>query len=112
MPPILSTHMWVSLSNEQRNLIRSIFNIPRSKAVEVHDGVVVTDGTTPEDFKALTIEKMQQYVNSDLTDFHKLFDLVIAKVTDKLLGKPDIIVVAHTPITVISEPKKRGRPKK
>ncbi len=110
MVPILSMSLWVSLSNEQRIRIRSIFNIPRSQHVHVDDGRIITDGTTAEDFLALTIEKMQTYLKSDVTDFHKLFDLVVARVQDEIEGKP-IAEVNHNTITIVipPEPKKRGR---
>jgi hypothetical protein len=79
--------MWTSLSNEQRRLIRSKFAIPRSGNVEVSDGRVLTDGTTAKDFEALTIQKMQEYVSSEISDFHKLFDLVVAKIQTEIEGE-------------------------
>lgn len=87
MNPILSTHMWVSLPNEVRFRLRALFNIPRSSSTVVNDGVIETDGTTKEDFKHLTVEKMQKFVSSDSEDFHKLFDLTIAKVNDDIVNK-------------------------
>lgn len=78
----------------------------------VSDGVIETDGTTYEDFKSLTTEKMQSYLDQPSSDFHKLFDMVVAKVNDELSGKGNVVVMSsETPITVIVEPKKRGRPK-
>lgn len=92
MPHILSMHTWVSLSNEQRYRIRALFNIPRSSHVVVNDGKVETDGTTVEDFKHLTVDKMQEYLGNKSEDFHKLFDLVVAKIQDEIEGKvPEII---------------------
>ena len=85
---ILSMHTWVSLSNEQRYRIRALFDIPRSSHVVVNDGRIETDGTTAEDFKHLTIEKMQEYLHDfDCEDFHKLFDRVLEKVQDEIEGK-------------------------
>lgn len=105
MQPILSSSMWASLPTEVRQQLRSIFNIPRSSHVEVSDGRLLTDGTTPEDFKALTIEKMQEYLETNITDFYALFDLVLARVRDKLEGK------SIDPVPEILKPK-RGRPAK
>lgn len=79
--------MWVSLPNEVRYKIRSIFGIPKSGATEVNDGRIVSDGTTHEDFKHLTVEKMQSYVGDTSTDFYKLFDKVLAKVNDEINPK-------------------------
>ena len=116
MQPILSMGMWVSLSNEVRHRIRVAFNIPRSSTVDVNDGVVVSDGTTADDFKALTIEKMQNFVDSESNDFHKLFDAVVAKVNEDMLGKKqeNISVSSEAPVTVIinDAPKKKRNAKK
>jgi hypothetical protein len=81
-------HEWISLSSEQRNRIRAIFNIPRSSQVQVYDGKIETDGTTVDDFSHLTIEKMQDYLGSESTDFHSLFCLVVERVQDEIEGKP------------------------
>lgn len=98
--PILSTHTWVSLSSEQRNRIRKIFNIPRSGSTEVRDGEIITDGTTTADFQHLTIEKMQEYLKDTSTDFHKLFDSVLARVQDEIEGKP---IVINEPVKIEPE---------
>jgi len=90
--PIISIHAWVALPNEVRYRIRAIFNMPRSSNTVVNDGVIETDGTTYEDFKTLTIEKMQAYLGNTETDFHKLFDGVVAKINDELSPKVAVIV--------------------
>ena len=82
--PILSIATWVSLPNQIRDRIRVIFKIPRSAHVQVNDGRVETDGTTPEDFLHLTSEKMKEYLGSNSTDFLKLFDEVVARVLEDL----------------------------
>ncbi len=90
MQPILNLHTWVSLPSDVRHKIRVKFNIPRSGNTFVNDGVIETDGTTPEDFKALTVDKMIAYTGSQLTDFNKLFDLTVAKITDEIQGKVEV----------------------
>ncbi len=96
----LSNHTWVSLPSEVRHKIRILFKIPRSSNTVVDDGKIITDGTTDEDLKHLTTEKMQEYLHDTSTDYHKLFDKVIARIVDELAGKvPEPIV-------------KKGRPKK
>jgi len=120
MNPIINTSMWVSLPQDVRGKLRSLFNIPRSANVVVTDGRVETDGTTHEDLKALTTEKMQKYLGDTSTDFHKLFDKVVAKVIEELntpkvtVGKVDIVppIVSNVTVTPIVPEikKKRGRP--
>ncbi len=127
MQPILSLSTWVSLPNEVRSRIRVLFNIPRSSHTVVDDGKITTDGTTAKDFAALTVGKMQAYLVSEVSDFHKLFDLVVARVNDDIAGKA-VEKIIVTPIvsneqimealrtavsgSAITIPKKRGRPSK
>lgn len=107
--PIISMYMWTALSPEVRARMRAIFSIPRSSHVIVNDGRVETDGTTTEDFKALTIEKMQTYLKNESTDFHKLIDLTVAAVMEELNPTPKVELTASAPTAYIV-PKKKGRP--
>lgn len=107
MNPTLSLHTWVSLPTEQRDRIRIIFKIPRSGNTVVFDGRVETDGTTPEDMKHLTIEKMQEYLEDESTDFHKLFDKVLLKINAKKIEAMSQVPTAQL---VPQTPKRRGRP--
>ena len=118
MPPILSTHTWTSLPNEVRHRIRMAFNIPKSGFTEVSDGVILSDGVTIEDFKSLTIAKMQKYLGDESEDFHKLFDKVIARVNDEIAGIPIAVpAVSMVPSAwsvnsiSVAVPKKKGRPR-
>lgn len=86
MNPILSISMWVSLPIEVRRRIRNLFGIPRSSNTVVNDGVVETDGTTKEDFQHLTINKMQRFLQDESMDFHKLFDLTVAKINEDIIN--------------------------
>lgn len=116
MNPILSMHTWSSLTNEQRARIRALFSIPRSSHTIVNDGRIETDGTTPKDFEALTIEKMKVYLNSDVEDFHMLFNMVLKRVQDEIEGKPieAPVIVEVVPPSPVVEPiiKKTRKSKK
>ncbi len=105
MIPTISLHTWISLTTEERARIRSIFGIPRSSHVIVNDGRIETDGTTPEDFSHLTIEKMQAYLGDKSTDFNKLFDKVLSRVKDEIEGRPVVV-------DVIPSEKKHGKKSK
>ncbi len=107
MQHILNLHTWVSLPNEVRFKIRTLFRIPCSGNAHVDDGRLMTDGTSPDDFKALTIEKMQDYLKSTETDFHKLFDGVVASIT-----RPPAPLEVTEGLEIHPAPKKLGRPKK
>jgi hypothetical protein len=123
MNPIISTHTWVSLPNEVRYRIRSLFKIPHSSNTVVSDGRLESDGTTNEDLKHLTIEKMQTFLSDESTDFYKLFDKTVAKVTDELYpktvvkvdsidGSKSLEVAPIVTAPVVAPKKKAGRPKK
>lgn len=112
MNPIISVPMWVSLPDPVRAKIRILFNIPRSSNVVVFDGRVETDGTTHEDLKNLTTEKMQKYLHSESTDFHKLFDLVVAQVIESMQPIKQIVEATEGLQVNLETPKKRGRPVK
>ena len=114
MIPSVSIGSWVSLPSEVRSRIRTLFEIPKSSTVDVIDGVIATDGVTHEDFKVLTVEKMQKYLGDESTDFYKLFDKVVATVMEELMGvkKDTVQVSSDSSVTIVIEPKKRGRPKK
>lgn len=85
-PQIISLHVWISLPNEVRHRIRARFNISRSSNTVVNDNKIESDGTTYEDLKNLTVEKMQQYLSSIETDYHKLFDATVVKITNEMNG--------------------------
>lgn len=113
--PILSIHTWVSLPGDIREKIRELFSISRSSHVQVNDGRIETDGTTPQDFQSLTIEKMQAYLNSTETDFLKLFDDVVEKIKNPPISivnsgieiLPDQVPAAIVKPTVKKEIKKK-----
>ncbi len=102
--------MWCSLPNEVRHRIRVVFKIPRSGNVVVNDGRLETDGTTYEDLKQLSTAKMQEYLQEETSDFHKLFDMVVARTNEELIEekKPKVMVIQpDAPMTVIIEPAKK-----
>ena len=104
MQQILSLGSWVSLPNEVRWRIRNIFNIPRSGVSDVVDFRIVSDGTTHEDIKVLTAPKMQEYLGTKEQDFHRLFDLVVARVIDQMSNPKDMIEVhSDSPVNITIE---------
>ncbi len=87
MQHTISTSAWVHLSSETRSRIRSLFNIPRSSHVVVNDGYMETDGTTVEDLKHLTVEKMRDHLKEDSGDMHFLFDKLVSRIQGEIEGK-------------------------
>lgn len=85
----VSVHDWLALPMLIRVEMRKVFNIPRSSHTLVEGNIVKSDGTTYEDLKAITIEKLQVFLNTDpeQTDFVKLFNGVVAKIAETQLPK-------------------------
>lgn len=97
--------MWLSLDNETRHKIRTIFSIPRSSNTVVNDGKIESDGVTNEDIQHLTVKKMQDFVLSDSEDMHQLLNAVLNKINNP---EPIGVVIA---IPEAEIKKKPGRPK-
>lgn len=110
--PILSLHTWVNLPADVRTCVRNLFDIPRSSNVMVNDGKLDTDGTTPEDFKALTVEKMQLFTGETTSDFHMLFDKTLEKIQGDIEeGLPSAFPIEPeiTPVTPPKNAKKKNK---
>lgn len=84
----VQVHDWLALPMQTRIKLREIFHIPRSKGSLVEGNVVKSDGTTHDDLKAITIEKMMAYIDlpalegREPQDFVTLFNGVIEKIVD------------------------------
>ncbi len=83
---LLTRFHWLALSNEQRLLMRQLFNIPKSGGVEMMGGRIMSDGSNENDLKAVNIKSMQEFlggVDEDDT-FESLFNRTVAKVDDMI----------------------------
>lgn len=84
----VSYQIWLKLPKQVRDKLVTLFHIPRSGSTVVDYGpqgnVVVSDGYKPTDIEAITLEKMQELMDSDSTNFYELFEDTIMQI-DKLL---------------------------
>jgi len=82
----LSVPEWLKLPLEIRLKLAEIFEIPKSKGAQVEvqgaHTIIQSDGYTHDDLQAITIQKMQELLNSRSTDFVLLFNAVIAKLEE------------------------------
>jgi hypothetical protein len=75
---------WMALTKPYREVLKKAFGISGPSApTEVRDNYVVTDGHTAEDLKAVTLEKMNEYIGSTET-FGRAWEITIAKVHAEL----------------------------
>lgn len=82
---MLSQTVWLSLKIETRRKIAVLLGLRRSGTNEVvHDGLknrVVSDGYTPSDLMAVTLEKLQDLMRQPKeTDFYKLWEQFVSQV--------------------------------
>lgn len=123
---------WIEIPFEIRQKLIQLFNVPRTGGSLVQDGRLVTDGHTYVDLKAITVNKMQMFLNSTEKDFSKLFNNVYSMLEDernaeleskqkidqkiKADEENDIQSKVESAIENLEElkitVKKRGRPKK
>ncbi len=74
---------WLEKPWETRLKLAEAFELKRVAGTVVENGRVVSDGFSQEEiYKALTIEKMQEFTGSDETNPVKLFDLCVEKVSN------------------------------
>ncbi len=103
----VSVHDWLALPMPVRIKLRQLFNIPRSQGSLVEGNIVKSDGTTFKDLEAITVEKMQGYLGTEVlgepeySDFVILFNATVDKIQeeDKELEPPD----KPDPVAIILE---------
>lgn len=110
---MLQYSKWMSLSLPTRIKIANHFGIPKLRSTHVSNDVVIDDGYNVKDIEnALTIEALQNHLNSVEDDFNILLVLFIdvlegrASLTQERVEKENII---PGEVLII---KKRGRPSK
>lgn len=89
MEKLVTRYEWLKYDNDQRLLMRAIFHIPKSGGVEMQDNKMLSDGSNENDLRAINIESMQQFVESEVKDFDKLFEMTIEKVNELLKEEAD-----------------------
>ena len=115
--PLLSYIVWLSLPREVRAKLAKVFNIPRtgesiirSNSVSPEGNIMSTvqsDGYTPADLYAISLEKMQEMNKSSSTNFYELFDETL-----KLITHGEYVPGQEKVEALAVEPKnKGGRPK-
>ncbi len=82
----LSVPQWLQLSQEVRRKLRDQFGLARSGGSEVQQiggkSVQISDGHTHQDLQAITLEKLQEFTESDSTDFYGLLNQLVDKLME------------------------------
>lgn len=75
--------MWIKLDKEVREHLIKIFSISRTGITEIVDQTIVSDGYTVDDLKAISLEKMNEYIGSEET-FGRAWEITLSKVKHEL----------------------------
>ncbi len=87
----VSVHDWLQLPMEVRMKMREIFGVKKSQGSLVEGNVVKSDGSTYVDLQAITVEKMQKFLDSSLTDFVDLFNRTVGKIEVELEAEKPVV---------------------
>lgn len=102
-------HQFMALPRDVRDRLRLIFNIPRTGIIEVVDKTVITDGTTNENMKVVTHEKLKEYIGSDEESYAKAWEIAVSKAEGELI-EPIVIPEPETPVIATQEPTEEIKP--
>lgn len=102
---MLATTVWLEVKPETRRQIADIFGVPRSGGTIVENGHVMSDGYLPQDLKLISLEVMQGWLKTDVSDFYRLFQEVVFRLEnpEEVRVKPDVIFVKFDADDVIPE---------
>lgn len=96
----LNTLQWVGLDSSIRSELVEIFDIPRSGYTIVEGQEVITDGYTNQDLTSITVEKMQEYLDSTETEYFDLFKEVLQKILSKKAKEAEKAIEEKKEVTV------------
>lgn len=86
----MAYNIWIKLPEEVRHKLVVLFDIPRSGRTVVEyraEGAIVTsDGFTPTDIEAITLDKMQGLLASNSENFYQLFSDVVDNLDALMAG--------------------------
>jgi hypothetical protein len=74
---MINPRIWLALPQEKRAEIAHKLGLTKSGNVEVTDNQVICDGYTVNDLMGITVEKLQEVLQSKEADFFKLWDELI-----------------------------------
>jgi hypothetical protein len=96
----VSYQIWIKLPKEIRAKLVTMFHIPRTGSAVVDYGAegnkVVSDGFTPKDIEAITLEKMQKVLDSDSTDFYGMLEEIIVNIDALMQQKVEVVETVTT----------------
>lgn len=80
LTPQITVNQWLSLRWDIRLELAKIFNLKKSGQSIVTSMGVQSDGHTPIDLQAITLEKLQEVTKSKSEDYFELINLLIENI--------------------------------
>jgi hypothetical protein len=77
---MLSKSYWLGLKSTTRQSLKILLDIPKTGGSEVYGNTVVSDGFTDSDLATVTLPKLQEFMQSDDTDFYGLLGTLISRI--------------------------------
>lgn len=131
----LAYQVWIGLHKNTRIKLAEIFKLVPTGESVVHIGAMVngniageakSDGFTALDLQGLTVAKLQEYLDTEETDFYKMFNEVVADIEGPVavieeaierITPGDIVIPLSTELPpvekkIITKPKKNGKKNK
>jgi len=92
--------LWMQVDKEVRNVLVEHFDIKMTGVREIRDQEIISDGYSAQDLRAITLEKMVEYIGSEET-FPRAWEITCSKAKGVLY--PPISM--NEPIQMADEPK-------
>lgn len=86
--------LWMHLDRKIRMRLIEVFDIKKTGITEIRDQEIISDGYSVEDLKAITLEKMTEYIGSEET-FPRAWEITCSK------AKGEVYPPMNLPIEVI-----------
>jgi len=96
--------LWMQLDAAIRAELVSTFSIKKTGITEIRDQTLISDGYSVEDLKAITLEKMNEYIGSNEESFSRAWEITCSK-AKSIVYPPIAMEVPPTPIPLPDEPK-------
>lgn len=101
MEEMLPYQIWLKLPLDVRAKLAQVFGIAKTGQSVVDyrasGNVVTQDGYAPDDLRALTLDKLQEKLITDETDFFALVETAIDNIDDLIAGTYAPAIVVNNP---------------
>jgi len=96
--------LWMQLDSKIRSELILSFNIKKTGITEIRDQTLISDGYSAEDLKAITLEKMNEYIGSTEDSFPRAWEITCSK-AKSIVFPPIAMEIPPTVVPMADEPK-------